>query len=1231
MTLSSELFNAILSMDAYNRGYDSSITLSEVVGTQIGGATITVTRGQNDAQDIGFYALAYDYNGETIVSYRGTDYPEGEDRTIRVAGQDIPFDIYHGWPLGGGNLNSEQGLMALEFYKAIDGSTSSTISLTGHSLGGGLAAFVAAVYDLNADIYDSMAFEEAAERVFYVSTHYDVTYITNEGGEDVYHDEIVSRQTLEAYQNDPDKFIVSSPLLDENIKNTVFGTLTVSEIELLSEDYVGITAYGVDGEILSAANAFTSIVGQHVAAQPDSTITVLNGIDLIPDGSLNAYWLKHVSPLGYSIANGVNDTIAEAIARHSQATLVMTMFADGVDAYSGAGTIKHDNDFAASIGFRDVDPDSDIGGQAQQQEKYAEILRTALAYSAIDEGTRPFGDTGIRALYDDANDLGRVVTAAGNGSLLTEIARDISEVFAQFAGQLALNKVTVLGDDDTSNDMALSGVLTYRDDQSLALNFSEPYWTQTISANNHFIDTVRAAFLVETFSEAGIDKDIILDAAEMAWGERSYLTFDKVILSSPHTSRVDIGANHDADAKATLYIADPNTVSQKITGSNADDFLIGSGEDDTLYGEEGRDILIGGDGIDKLHGGDGDDFLEGGDGDDFLYGGGGDNILIGGDGDDVLDGGSIVGRIGKNILQGGSGSDIFRDGIVDYSADISSVYVNVRERYAVDGWGDTDEVYETVDGYILSVYDDHLDYNETLYENTSLKHGVNGNDGFDTLVLSDGVYYFDQSGVLTEKETGTDFINFENIYFSANSNSVRLLVDQVSNDYIPLLNNVQNNTIHLDYVLAEGALTFNYTSNSLSVSGVNISHNYNTDYLDAIEGNSARNVYNIYSLDEDIDIYTGSGNDIINHTDQGNDDMLTIYYRGGDDVYSITDGIEKIVLPYTVSLSDLTFSTLNNKVGNSFDLSVDILGAGSIDLDFVSSLETGTSDFFLIAHDGEIRFSKYYSNIQNEIFWKYKTVSKVQGYVPVSTWSDDIFEGISGRVNSLHGLGGDDTISGRELDDNIYGEEGNDTLYGRDGDDDIYGGDGNDTLYGENGDDRLYGGAGDDRLYSYETQGISELLDGGEGSDTAIFSGQFSDYSIDTYYDLGYLVYNKTLESRVAYAKDVEFIEFSDITLDLAEQVINGTAEDDILDFSSKVPPLEIRGGEGNDVIYGGSGNNTLIGGAGDDTIDVGLSASNVVYGGGGDDIIKGVGINDTVYAGTGNDIITIDGGGHYT
>ena len=88
------LFKAILAMDSYNRGYDQGIYLgdldangdpiddSDVTNVSIGSANIIMDSGvfrdasnQRLDDDIGFYAIAYDVGGETVISYRGTNTP----------------------------------------------------------------------------------------------------------------------------------------------------------------------------------------------------------------------------------------------------------------------------------------------------------------------------------------------------------------------------------------------------------------------------------------------------------------------------------------------------------------------------------------------------------------------------------------------------------------------------------------------------------------------------------------------------------------------------------------------------------------------------------------------------------------------------------------------------------------------------------------------------------------------------------------------------------------------------------------------------------------------------------------------------------------------------------------------------------------------------------------------------------------------------------------------------
>ena len=132
--MSEELFNAILSMDAYNRGYGAGIDLrikdarqvyitdSDTIyvdsfGThnaQIGNVLVSATRGQSDAEAVNFYAIAYkDTASDAItISYRGTDDPNP-----------LPFmgDPWYGWGVGRGSPYGEQAEMAIKFYQAVPG------------------------------------------------------------------------------------------------------------------------------------------------------------------------------------------------------------------------------------------------------------------------------------------------------------------------------------------------------------------------------------------------------------------------------------------------------------------------------------------------------------------------------------------------------------------------------------------------------------------------------------------------------------------------------------------------------------------------------------------------------------------------------------------------------------------------------------------------------------------------------------------------------------------------------------------------------------------------------------------------------------------------------------------------------------------------------------------------------------------------------------------------------
>ncbi len=101
MTVSPTLMQAILAMDSYNRGYNEGIAGLGGVGSQIGNAVISqqsnVLEG-SDEIEAGFYAVAYNYDGGTVISYRGTD------------NLNIFFgfnDIWNGWGVGAVNGSRE--------------------------------------------------------------------------------------------------------------------------------------------------------------------------------------------------------------------------------------------------------------------------------------------------------------------------------------------------------------------------------------------------------------------------------------------------------------------------------------------------------------------------------------------------------------------------------------------------------------------------------------------------------------------------------------------------------------------------------------------------------------------------------------------------------------------------------------------------------------------------------------------------------------------------------------------------------------------------------------------------------------------------------------------------------------------------------------------------------------------------------------------------------------------
>lgn len=240
-----------------------------------------------------------------------------------------------------------------------------------------------------------------------------------------------------------------------------------------------------------------------------------------------------------------------------------------------------------------------ISGRFNNEKSYASILATAIAYSAIDEGTRPFGDTGIRALYNDAGDLGTVLEDKNISGSLKGLAGALSQTLVQFAGQLANRKVTAAAPD---------GVLSLSGDQKvLTVDFADGLWKTGGAAPSEILgrkEIVNAAII-----DAGAAP--IHSGMSWLWNSDSSDIIDRVELATTNEALTTTLQNRTtASDKVSLFVAGEGN--DDITGSRDDNMIFGGEGNDTLCGGAGDDLLAGGIGDDRLSGGAGRNFLDGG-------------------------------------------------------------------------------------------------------------------------------------------------------------------------------------------------------------------------------------------------------------------------------------------------------------------------------------------------------------------------------------------------------------------------------------------------------------------------------------------------------------------------------------------------------------------------------------------------------------------------------------------
>jgi Ca2+-binding RTX toxin-like protein len=170
----------------------------------------------------------------------------------------------------------------------------------------------------------------------------------------------------------------------------------------------------------------------------------------------------------------------------------------------------------------------------------------------------------------------------------------------------------------------------------------------------------------------------------------------------------------------------------------------------------------------------------------------------------------------------------------------------------------------------------------------------------------------------------------------------------------------------------------------------------------------------------------------------------------------------------------------------------------------------------------------------------------------------------------------DATLGSANADNYLAGTAGNDTLDGRGGDDGIHALAGNDTITGGTGRD---------------------YVDGGAGADVAVFTGNFSDYSLVQNSSGAWIVEDLRGGSPDGsdYLVNVETFRFVDGDVAATNFPITGTnGADNYLAGTAGDDSLDGRGGD--DGIHALAGNDTITGGTGRDYVDGGAGADVAVF-----------------------------------
>lgn len=494
------------------------------------------------------------------------------------------------------------------------------------------------------------------------------------------------------------------------------------------------------------------------------------------------------------------------------------------------------------------------------------------------------------------------------------------------------------------------------------------------------------------------------------------------------------------------------------------------------------------------------------------------------------------------------------------------------------------EVYTEIITQITASNIQSVDQLKTFFENISNQE--NSDDSiFNKLLISNKFTY----EIIASLETEASDINIDSAYYSSEFNlsesrdyslTQRGQLDFISNEDVLFENNTVNNIDSSTNIIEKTIITKDETPPNINALGISDIIDINGDYSLVMMYGLAAEAGNTITLYNKLGNIAGTAivqNDLSWSIDISNLPETPINYNEFFKV-SETDAFGNTSME--INGTHYFHGTYSSALTEDTD-DYAMLGAGN---DRITDNNDNLNDYVVIdGGNGQdklilgLNFSDYIitTNVNGHILLQETSLSDSDG--------DGIGDIIEARNIELFKFA-DATYPVNVLPltiSSFIGTSGDDILVGSHESDTLLGNDGNDKLHGHQGVDRLIGGLGDD------------MINGGGNLDTAVFSGNMSDYTVlkiadDSYQirdnrvgspdgiDLIYNVEYWEFQDRTATTSEIQNELINNETIDIANSLINlnNSVQDTVkLNYSNLID--EVDGN--NEIIILGELNDEII------------------------------------------------------